>query len=318
MISRSCLEALRLLALAACIAAVGSAQNNPINSGALPFAPVSALPPGTNTGVVITGLSPSAAVAGGTSFFLTVNGSGFTIDSVVQWNGAAISTKFINNNELEALVGASLIASPETATIRVITGGVTSNGAAFIVVGPEETWTPILDSQSVTFGQVNPLFPDSIVADWQTGIVFVDYKRLKQDGITDGYIQVLEFGSSLDEGAWIVQNFPVPGGQALGSGAPYTFATPPAGPLASTLVAVFNTKRPVMPGPVNQRMVPPQRVMPQARPVRLIPTNIGGVLIPPPPKPPEPDKIKPIDPDLKRTDSQDDLTDANSVEQAKK
>jgi hypothetical protein len=316
MISRICLDALRLLALAACCAAAGSAQSNAISSAALPFAPVLAAPPGTNTGVVITGLSPSAAVAGGPSFFLTVNGSGFTIDSAVLWNGAAISTKFINNNELEALVGASLIASPETATITVTTGGMTSNGAAFTVVGPEETWTPILDSQAVTFGQVNPLFPDSVVADWQTAIVFVDYKHLKQDGITDGYIQVLEFGASLDEGAWVVQNFPVPGGQALGSSAPYTLATPPAGPLASTLVVVFNTKRPVMPGPVNQRMAPPVRVQPQFRPIRLMPANIGGVLIPPPPNPPESDKITPVDPAMKRTDSQDELTPADSVEQA--
>src|SRR6202011_4252048 len=80
---------------------------------------------------------------------------------------------------------------------------------------------------------------------------------------------------------------------------------------------VFHTKRPVMPRPPNQPIVPPQRVMPQARPVRLIPTNIGRVLIPPPPKPPDPDKIKAVDPDLKRTDSQDELTEANSVEQAR-
>jgi hypothetical protein len=305
------------LALVACCAAVGTAQNNANSSGALPFTPVPALPPGTNAGVVITGLNPSAAVAGAPSFLLTVSGSGFTIESVIHWNGAAISTKFINNNELEALVGASLVGTPETVTITVTTGGMTSNGAPFTVVGPQETWTPILDSQAVTFGQVNPLFPDSVVADWQTGIVFVDYKRLEPDGITDGYIQVLEFGDSLEEGAWVVQNFPVPGGQALGSSAPYTFASPPSGPLASTLVAVYNTKRPVMPGPVNQRMVPPQRVMPQARPVPLIPTNIGGVFIPPPPTPPEPDKIKPVDPDMKRTDSQDDLTEENSVEQAR-
>jgi hypothetical protein len=50
------------------------------------------------------------------------------------------------------------------------------------------------DSRAVTFGQVNPLVPDSVVSDWQAGVVFVDQKRLRQ-GIT-GYIQVLEFGAS--------------------------------------------------------------------------------------------------------------------------
>jgi hypothetical protein len=317
MITRRCLDALRLLAMAACCAAVGSAQSKAIGGAALSFAPFAALPPGANGGIVITALGPSAAVAGGPAFSLAVSGSGFSANSVVRWNGAALLTKFVSTNLLALLVDAGLIDSPGTPTVTVTTGGTASNSVTFTVFGPEETWTPVFDSQAVTFGQVNPLFPDSIVSDWHTGVVFVDHQRLRDDGITDGYIQVLEFGDSLTEGSWVVQDYPVAGpNDMLGNSAPYTFATPPPGPLASTLVAVFNTKRPVMPGPANQQMVPPQRVQPQARPIRLIPTNIGGVQIPPPPNPPEPDKITPVDPNLKRTDSQEGLTQTDSVEQA--
>jgi hypothetical protein len=87
--------------------------------------------------------------------------------------------------------------------------------------------------------------------------------------------------------------------------APYTFANPPSGPLASTLVAVVNTKRPVM-HPANRPVVPPSGNA-VTHPIRRFLTNIGGVLIPPP-QTARTDKITPVDPDMKRTDNQDALT----------
>jgi len=284
----------RLLVLAACCAVIMCAQS-------------------------ITSLGPSSAIAGGPDFSLAVSGSGFTATSVIRWKGAPLETKFVVPGLLATLIPASLIDSAGTATVTVTDGGMTSNGVTFTVFGPEETWTPIFDSQAVTFGQVNPLLPDSIVSDWQAGVVFVDHQRLRDDGIT-GYIQVLEFGSPYEEeGAWVVQNYPVAGPNTLGGNStPYTFATPPTGPLASTLVAVYNTKRPVKPGPHNQRIIPPQQQMGQQfHPIHLMPANIGGILIPPPPNPPDTDRITPVDPNLKRTDSQDGVTLADSVEQAR-
>jgi hypothetical protein len=103
---------------------------------------------------------------------------------VIRWNGAPLETKFVVPSLLATLIPASLTDSAGTATVTVSDGGKTSNGVLFTVFGPEETWTPVLDSQAVTFGQVNPLFPDSVVSDWQAGVVFVDHKRLRQDGIT--------------------------------------------------------------------------------------------------------------------------------------
>src|SRR5437899_3853318 len=170
--SRRCLDVLRLLALAACCAAVASAQPQAVGGAAPFFAPIPVVPPGTNPGVVIIALSPSAAIAGGPSFTLTVTGSGFAANSVVQWNGAALTTDFGSTSQLSALVAASLIDSPADATITVTSGGMTSNGAIFTVFGPAESWRPIFDSEAVTLGQVNPLFPDSIVSDWQTGVAF--------------------------------------------------------------------------------------------------------------------------------------------------
>ncbi len=82
----------------------------------------------------LSGLSPSSATAGGQAFTLTINGSGFLTNSVVQWNGSALSTTYVSANQLSASVPGSLIAAQGTANITVINAGaVTSNSIPFVV-----------------------------------------------------------------------------------------------------------------------------------------------------------------------------------------
>jgi len=89
------------------------------------------------TGPVINSLSPPAATAGGPAFVLTVNGTGFLSGAIVQWNSTALTTTFVNSNQLTAQVPANLIASPGTVTVTVVENGVTSAGATFtIAAGP--------------------------------------------------------------------------------------------------------------------------------------------------------------------------------------
>jgi hypothetical protein len=52
-------------------------------------------------------LSPSNATAGAPGFVLTVNGSGFTSNSVVRWKGMDRTTNFISSTQLQALILAS-------------------------------------------------------------------------------------------------------------------------------------------------------------------------------------------------------------------
>ncbi len=96
-----------------------------------------------SAGPVITSLSPNTATAGGAAFTLTVNGAGFAAGAIVQWNGTALPTTFVNGNELTAQVAASFIASPGTATVTVVEGGVTSTSATF-TIGP----APVISSLS--------------------------------------------------------------------------------------------------------------------------------------------------------------------------
>jgi hypothetical protein len=69
-------------------------------------------------------LSPSSGTAGGPTFQLAVTGTNYTSGSVVQWNTSGVpqtlSTVFISNTGLTAIVPASLIAAVGTAFITVV------------------------------------------------------------------------------------------------------------------------------------------------------------------------------------------------------
>jgi uncharacterized protein (TIGR03437 family) len=81
---------------------------------------------------VISGLVPSAVIAGGPGFVLTVNGSGF-LDPTVQWEGQALTTTVISAAQLTAAVPASLYANPGMAHITVVNRGVAAPSAAALL-----------------------------------------------------------------------------------------------------------------------------------------------------------------------------------------
>jgi hypothetical protein len=79
-------------------------------------------------------LIPDAVAPGGGGFTLTVNGTGFVSDSVVNWNGSARATTFVNSSQLTAAILASDIATASTASVTVVNpspGGGTSNVVFF-------------------------------------------------------------------------------------------------------------------------------------------------------------------------------------------
>ncbi|MBV9788003.1 MAG: IPT/TIG domain-containing protein [Chloroflexi bacterium] len=88
---------------------------------------------------VINTLRPNVVMAGGEGFALTINGSGFTADAVVQWNGSALPTTYVNDQQLTARVTASLIANAGSASVTVIVGGTTSNSVSFTIAGAQPT-----------------------------------------------------------------------------------------------------------------------------------------------------------------------------------
>jgi hypothetical protein len=92
----------------------------PLKSSPLPPNPVPFLNP----------ITPAAVASAGSSFTLTVTGTGFVSGSAVYWNGSARSTTFVNQAKLTAAISASDIAAPSTAAITVVSptpGGGVSN-----------------------------------------------------------------------------------------------------------------------------------------------------------------------------------------------
>ena len=81
-------------------------------------------------------LVPDATAPGGGDFTLTVNGTGFVSNSVINWNGIALATQFISDTQLTATVPAADITTASTAWVMVANpapGGGTSNVAFFTV-----------------------------------------------------------------------------------------------------------------------------------------------------------------------------------------
>ena len=76
----------------------------------------------------ISQLNPNAVTAGGAAFTLTVNGTNFGSQAVVNWNGAAQPTTFVSSKQLTAQIPASMIATSGSAQITVTNPGTSGSG----------------------------------------------------------------------------------------------------------------------------------------------------------------------------------------------
>lgn len=97
--------------------------------------PVSSPPTSPNPALI----SFSDAVpAGSSGFMATANGTGFTPNSTLVWNGSALVTSFQTTGILYANIPATLLAVPGTASvlIRDTVSGETSNSLTFAILSP--------------------------------------------------------------------------------------------------------------------------------------------------------------------------------------
>jgi hypothetical protein len=85
-------------------------------------------------------LVPTAVSPGGSGFTLSVSGTGFVSGATVDFNGASLTTTFVDNEHLSALVLAASVATAKTASVTVVNpaaGGGSSNVVYFQVGAPE-------------------------------------------------------------------------------------------------------------------------------------------------------------------------------------
>ena len=84
----------------------------------------------------ITSLSPGYTTPGASDFTLTVYGTNFDSNAVVDWNGSALTTSFVSATELQATVPAADVASGGVNSVNVVNppeAGGTSVPATFAV-----------------------------------------------------------------------------------------------------------------------------------------------------------------------------------------
>ena len=102
-----------------------------------------------NTGALVSFLAPAQISAGNGDFTLTVNGQGFVLKTVVQWNGKPLvttvpvdSTGAALGNIVTAIIPAALVTKPGVATIITVNpaSGAGQNGLsnpiAFVITPP--------------------------------------------------------------------------------------------------------------------------------------------------------------------------------------
>ena len=90
-----------------------------------PAAPQPAIVP------VVAAIVPNTANAGAPSFTLTVNGSKFNNNAVVNWNGAQRTTTLVTAQQLTAAIAAADIATAGTVAVTVTNPGSNTPGGPY-------------------------------------------------------------------------------------------------------------------------------------------------------------------------------------------
>jgi hypothetical protein len=80
-------------------------------------------PPQPGAVPAIAQLAPNTVTAGAPSFMLTVNGSNFAGNSVVNWGSATPSTTFVTGKQLMTAIPASMITAAGTVSVTVTNPG---------------------------------------------------------------------------------------------------------------------------------------------------------------------------------------------------
>ena len=96
--------------------------------------------------VTVTSLTPASVPASGPPFTLTVNGTNFTSQSVVQWNGSPRATTFVSATQLTAAISGSDVATAGTATISVSDS----------INGPSNSLTFTIQAAQLTLKSLSP------------------------------------------------------------------------------------------------------------------------------------------------------------------
>ena len=111
---------------------------------------------------VITSLAPATAVMGGSSYTLTVNGTGFDSSAQVSWNGSPMATTFVSATQVTAVVPAADIAASGSFPVTVWNSDGSAHASApmSVTVGPAALALGTLSPPLVAAG--GPAFTETL------------------------------------------------------------------------------------------------------------------------------------------------------------
>ncbi|MEP7271934.1 MAG: hypothetical protein ABI882_10560 [Acidobacteriota bacterium] len=187
-------------------------------------------------------INPATTAARGPQFVLTVTGTNFFAGSVVQWNGAARPTAFVNATTLTAQIPASDIVFPGTASVTVfnpLPGGGTSSALSFAIINPVPAITT-LNPTSVLFG--SPAFTLQVL-----GVNFVENSVVRFNGADrpTQFINATQLNAQISAAdvaavgtATITVFTPAPGGGAS-NGVSFFISLPSEAPVLTQLSPVY-------------------------------------------------------------------------------
>jgi len=147
-------------------------------------------------------LQPPRAVAGSAAMTLTVNGTGFTSNAVVRWNGADRPTTFVSATQLRAAIPATDLAAVGSAQVSVFAappGGGASTAITFAI-----TATPLLPSLTVDQTSVVGGAPVTVTLVNGAGGTY-DWLAFAPVGVPNtGYLQWTYVGAGVPTRTWTV------------------------------------------------------------------------------------------------------------------
>ena len=89
------------------------------------------MPPPPGVMPALTQLVPNTANSGDPQFTLTVNGSNFAANAVINWNGSQQTTMRVTGGQLTATIPATAVASPATVSVTVTNPGTPGSGGIY-------------------------------------------------------------------------------------------------------------------------------------------------------------------------------------------
>ncbi|HWX30249.1 MAG TPA: IPT/TIG domain-containing protein [Steroidobacteraceae bacterium] len=105
--------------------------------------------------VTLTGISPSAVLAGGAGFTLTLTGTNFSKNSIVIFNQSPQPTTFVSSTQLTATIDAATLVTPEQGSVTVESSSqeyaqVSAAVPLFVLApGPDPTVTSLTPSSVI-------------------------------------------------------------------------------------------------------------------------------------------------------------------------